>query len=170
MNRRSPMDELTPVPAKLAGAGVHFPPPFLFVGGLVVGWLLDRYWRALPLAAGGSATLDAVGLVVCVAGFALAAWGMLTFHGADTAIIPNRPASRLVASGPYRFTRNPMYIGLTIAYVGGAALVNSLWPLVLLPLVLVLLVLLVIRREEAYLADSFGAEYDAYRARVRRWI
>jgi protein-S-isoprenylcysteine O-methyltransferase Ste14 len=63
-----------------------------------------------------------------------------------------------------------MYTGLTAAYVGGALLVNSVWPLALLPFVLLLLWQLVIRREEAYLDDAFGEEYAAYKRRVRRWV
>jgi protein-S-isoprenylcysteine O-methyltransferase Ste14 len=95
---------------------------------------------------------------------------MLTFRRARTAILPTRPASQLVDGGPYRFTRNPMYTGLTTAYVGAAALLDSVWPLLLLPLVLAALVRLVVRREEAYLRGAFGAEYAAYQARVRRWL
>ena len=114
--------------------------------------------------------LERVGLAVMIAGLALVAWGMLTFRAAGTAIIPNHAASRLVDSGPYRFTRNPMYTGLTIAYLGGMLIVNTLWPLVLLPVVIVLLVRLVIQREESHLAESFGAEYADYRARVHRWL
>jgi protein-S-isoprenylcysteine O-methyltransferase Ste14 len=63
-----------------------------------------------------------------------------------------------------------MYTGMTVTYVGIAALMNSAWPLLALPIVLALLVRLVIRREEAYLLDAFGEEYAAYRTRVRRWL
>ncbi len=99
-----------------------------------------------------------------------AGWGMVTFHRAKTAINPHHSASRLVSDGPYRFTRNPMYTGLTIAYVGGAALLDSAWPIIVLPVVLVILVQTVVLREERYLADAFGAEYSGYVARVRRWL
>ncbi|HKC81691.1 MAG TPA: isoprenylcysteine carboxylmethyltransferase family protein [Gemmatimonadaceae bacterium] len=79
-------------------------------------------------------------------------------------------ASQLVTSGPYRFTRNPMYVGLTIAYIGGAAIINSAWPLILLPIVLVVLVRTVVSREEQYLSDAFGDQFTSYRSRVRRWL
>jgi protein-S-isoprenylcysteine O-methyltransferase Ste14 len=157
-------------PTPLANPGVRFPPPIIFVGGLLIGWMLHRYWRAIPLSRHGGAALEPIGLVLVLGGLALAAWGMLTFQRARTAIIPSRSASRLVGGGPYRFTRNPMYVGLTLAYVGVAALVSSAWPLILLPLVLVVLVRMVIGREEAYLRDAFGAEYAAYQSRVRRWL
>ena len=114
-------------------AGVHFPPPLLFVGGFGAGWLIDRFFLALPLRAGSSAAYHGVGLLLVVLGVGLAAWGMLTFRRVGTAIVPNRPASQIVASGPYRFTRNPMYTGLSLVYLGGVALANSAWPLLLFP-------------------------------------
>lgn len=153
----------------LRSPGVRFPPPLLFVAGIALGWLLDRSLRPLPLPldAAGRAWL---GLSLAAAGLALIAWGMLTFRAARTAIVPTRAASRLVEGGPYRYTRNPMYAGFTLLYAGAAALIDSAWPLLTLPIVLTLLVRLVIRREEAYLADAFGADYAAYRTQVRRWI
>ncbi|HEU5040160.1 MAG TPA: isoprenylcysteine carboxylmethyltransferase family protein, partial [Gemmatimonadales bacterium] len=77
---------------------------------------------------------------------------------------------RLVTDGPYRFTRNPMYLGFTLWYLAGTAWVNSLWLLVLLPVVLLVMQRGVITREEAYLERRFGREYTEYRARVRRWL
>ena len=155
--------------ATLSSPGVRFPPPLLFVGGLVAGWLLDRRVRPLPLVADG-ALLATLGTLVVAVGLALVAWGMVTFRAAHTAIMPMRGASRLVEHGPYGITRNPMYTGLTLAYLGITAILDSAWPLLVLPIVLGLLVRLVIRREEAYLQDAFGEQYAAYRARVRRWL
>ena len=155
--------------APLGSPGVRFPPPLLFIGGLVVSWLLDRQVHPLPL--GHERELAATfGMLLLAVGLALMAWGMITFRGARTAIVPMHGASRLVVHGPYRFTRNPMYTGFTFAYLGIALILNSAWPLLALPIVLALLVRMVIRREEAYLADAFGAEYSAYRQRVRRWL
>ena len=155
-----------------ASPGVRFPPPTLFVAGFVVAWLLERHVLRLRLAGGDAALrgLEMVGTLVAALGFALGAWGLLTFARSRTAIYPNRPASRIVTHGPYRFTRNPMYVGLTTAYAGIAVASNMGWPLLLLPIVLLGLVQLVIRREERYLASAFGEEYERYRARVRRWL
>jgi protein-S-isoprenylcysteine O-methyltransferase Ste14 len=155
----------------LSSPGVRFPPPIIFVAGLLVGWILNRYVRVIPLPSiGSSAVEQGIAMLLVFVGIILAGWGIVTFRRARTTLIPNQGASQLVSGGPYRFTRNPMYTGLTIQYLGIAALLDSAWPILLLPLVLVVLVQLVITREEAYLRDAFGAEYVAYKARVRRWL
>jgi len=154
----------------LSNAGVRFPPPFLFVIGLVAGWALDRYWRALPLSRFAGSSLKPFGWAALAVGLIVAGWGMATFRRAKTAINPHHSASQLVTHGPYRFTRNPMYTGLTLQYLGGSALINSAWPIILLPIVLLILIRTVILREENYLRDAFGAEYAAYVASVRRWL
>jgi protein-S-isoprenylcysteine O-methyltransferase Ste14 len=80
------------------------------------------------------------------------------------------PAATLVQHGPYRFSRNPMYVGLTLSYIGLALTLNTWWPLVLLPLVLLLLFRLVVQKEERHLSEKFGEAYEAYCRRVRRWV
>lgn len=157
-------------PAPLSNAGVRFPPPLIFVFGLFTGWMLDRYWHALPLSRFGGSALEPIGWILLALGVILAGWGMVTFRRARTAINPHRSASQLVTHGPYRFTRNPMYTGLTLEYLGGAVLFDSAWPIIVLPIVLVVLVRRVISREEAYLNQAFSADYAAYTARVRRWL
>ena len=154
----------------LRNPGVRFPPPLLYVAGLLAAWVLDRYVKALPFSHMRMPALVPAGWALSAAGVCLVGWGMVTFRRARTAIIPNQAASRIVSSGPYRFTRNPMYTGLAIAYCGVALLMNSVWPLILLPLVIALVVRLVIAREEAYLRHAFSADYGAYSARVRRWF
>jgi protein-S-isoprenylcysteine O-methyltransferase Ste14 len=105
-----------------------------------------------------------------LAGVMTAVWGMVTFARAHTAIIPHKPASSLVDTGPYRFTRNPMYTGMTLLYLGIAVHLNWGWAFLLLPAVLFLLHRFVISREERYLSEAFGSAYDEYRARVKRWV
>lgn len=153
-----------------ANAGVRVPPPFLFGGGFLAGWLLHRA-RPVPLLGASLAGIrPPLGWLLLLAGLTLMLSGLTTFLRAGTAVIPHHPASRLVTTGPYRFTRNPMYLGLTLAYLGGVVLIDSVWPLLLLPFVLLALSVAVIRREERYLAAAFGDAYAAYCRRVRRWL
>jgi protein-S-isoprenylcysteine O-methyltransferase Ste14 len=150
--------------------GVVFPPPLLYFLGFGFGWLLHRAWP-LHVVLGGPTPMTLTAGWVCVAlGLAFMLWGAATFFRHRTAILPMRPAARLVTVGPYRYSRNPMYVGLTAAYVGLILLANILWPFVLLPLVLLALTYAVIQREERYLSGAFDSEYRAYSARVRRWM
>jgi protein-S-isoprenylcysteine O-methyltransferase Ste14 len=146
--------------------GVVAPPPIIYAAGLLAGWALDRLrpWPFLP-----SAWARPLGLALFVAGL-VGAGGVWAFRRAGTSPNPWRRTERLVTDGPYRFTRNPMYLGFTLWYLAGTAWVNSLWPLALLPVVLLVMQRGVITREEAYLERRFGREYTEYRARVRRWL
>lgn len=154
----------------MRGARVFVPPPFLFAVGFLVALALHRWvWRwALP-ADWRPATTPA-GWLLIVGGLALTFWAMLTFVRARTTVLPFKAASTIVASGPYRFSRNPMYVGLALAYSGVSLLFLLVWPFVTLPIVLLALYLLVIRREEEYLTSAFGPAYTSYRDRVRRWM
>jgi protein-S-isoprenylcysteine O-methyltransferase Ste14 len=152
--------------------GVRFPPPTLFAAGFVLAWLLETRVARVRLV-GGTASplpLEVAGVLLGAAGLALVGWGLVTFRRARTGIYPTQSASRVVDAGPYRFTRNPMYVGMTLLYVGLALAANTAWPFVLLPAVLWALHALVIRREERYLRAAFGEAYDAYCRRVRRWL
>lgn len=147
-------------------AGVIAPPPLIYLLPLVAGLLLDR-WAPIGGVPSGPARL--VG-TLCLAGFAIAVFALVAFRRAGTRPEPWKPTTALVTAGPYRFTRNPMYLGFTLLYLGLALWFGGYWTLLLLPLVLLLMVRGVIQREEAYLSRLFGAEYDAYRQRVRRWM
>lgn len=150
--------------------GVVFPPPLLFVGGFGLGWLIQREFPQPQLSEEWLFYCEAIGTVCIGVGLTTMLWGILTFFLNHTAILPNRPASDLVNTGPYRFTRNPMYVGLTLAYGGGCFALATVWPFVFLPLVLWVLVRWVIRPEERYLASAFGDRYITYAEQVRRFI
>ena len=158
------------VGARLSSPGVFIPPPLFFVAGIGASWLLDKYVVALPIPRMITGFAPVFGALLLTIGLFVTGWGIVTFRRAGTAIIPHHSASRLVVSGPYRFTRNPMYTGLTIAYIGVGSLLASAWPLLLLPIVLFIVFRFVIQREERYLTDAFGAEYAEWCARVRRWL
>jgi protein-S-isoprenylcysteine O-methyltransferase Ste14 len=154
------------------GPGVQFPPPLIFATAFFAGWLFHRYvrdlWPSVPQRT--EWRLEILGWTLVIAGLSLAYWGIATFHRVRTPIYPNRDAKLLVIEGPYRFTRNPMYTGMIIAYIGGCAVVQSLWPLVTLPLAIVTLYRYVIRREERHLTEAFGDEYREYQSQVGRWL
>ena len=154
------------------GPGINVPPPTFYVLGLIISLLLERYAVDLlpesrPVV---QSTVEMTGVVLIVAGLALVVWGALTFRGKQTAIFPNRDASRVVTSGPYRWTRNPMYCGMALAYLGICLLFSLGWGFVVFPFVLLAITRLVIMREERYLTGAFGEDYNAYRRRVRRWL
>lgn len=151
-------------------ANVRFPPPLIYLGFLAVG-----IWagRALGLPGFGiePGLRNAIGWAVIVIGILVGpVGGAGLFHLQRTAIIPVKPATKLVTSGIYRWTRNPMYLGLALLYAGIAILFDSLLALVLLVAVIAIVQSYVISREEAYLERAFGDEYRAYKARVRRWV
>lgn len=129
--------------------------------------LIERAVPAGPLPGG---LRWAVGLPLVIIATLLAVWAARTMRRAGTNISPYEPATALVVDGPYCFTRNPLYLSLAILYVGTAALANTPWPLVLLPVVLVVIQRGVIDREERYLELKFGDAYRRYKEAVKRWI
>jgi protein-S-isoprenylcysteine O-methyltransferase Ste14 len=156
--------------AVLSHPNVRVPPPLIYVAGFFAGWLIDRRWPLPMMAPEHHDARMLLGAVFIVLFLALMASAFTTFRTARTAIIPISPASTIVTSGPYRVSRNPMYVGFAALYIGVALFFNSWWPLVLLPLVMLVIDRAVIAREERYLRSAFPAEYAAYCARVRRWI
>ena len=147
--------------------GIWLPPPLVYLLALLVGLLLDRRVH-VPFLPRGVARL--LGWPFVGGAMALATWFARTMRGADTTMHINKPVSRVVQDGPFRYSRNPGYLSLTMIYAGIAVLRNALWAVVLLPLVLHVIEREVIEREERYLERSFGEEYLAYKARVRRWV
>jgi protein-S-isoprenylcysteine O-methyltransferase Ste14 len=107
---------------------------------------------------------------VAVASAVLAKWGETVMRRAGTNIKPSQPTTAIVQTGPFRFSRNPLYISLTLFYLGVCLMFNALWPLLLLPPLLVVVQRGIIYREERYLEAKFGEEYRDYRRRVRRWL
>jgi protein-S-isoprenylcysteine O-methyltransferase Ste14 len=151
-------------------SGVKVFPPLLYLAGLLLGFLL-HWLRPLPLVPPGAAlALRVAGGLLIVAGLSLPIWATATFRGVGTTPNPAGPTTALAFKGPYRFTRNPMYLGLAVLTVGIASLANTLWPLLVLPFVLWAVRRSVIDREERYLEGKFGEAYLGYKGRVRRWV
>jgi protein-S-isoprenylcysteine O-methyltransferase Ste14 len=146
---------------------VRIIPPLVYVIGLVVG-LLVSVW--LPTKVVSDALAWSLGGFLFVCGAALAGSAVLRFLSEGTTVRPDRAPATFVIAGPYKITRNPMYVGLAIAYVGIAIADQSLWALILLPVVLAIINRAVIAREELFLSRRFGSDYLAYQKRVRRWL
>ena len=152
------------------GPGIRFPAPVIFAGVFLAGWGLHRIWH-LPIEAGGGGTILLVsGWLLIVSGLGLGAAGISTLVKARTTFLPDRESNSLVVAGPFAISRNPIYVGMMAIYVGAALVANMAWPILLLPLVWILMRVLIINREERYLAGKFGATYSEYHRRVRRWL
>lgn len=150
-------------------AGVKFAPPAAFLGTLVVGLALGKLLGSpdLPLAHSTERGLGSLATLLGV-GIMLSALGL--FRAAGTDPKPWKRSTALVTDGVYRWSRNPMYFGMALAYAGVAIWMGSLVALLLLiPLILVIQ-REVIEREESYLARKFGERYLSYKSAVRRWI
>jgi len=158
-----------PADEPLSNPGIHYPPPLIFVAGIVIGWLVDRL-RPLPITDGPSLLRFALALLCGIAWFLLFGAAWRAFRREHTTLIPNRPATALATTGIYSRTRNPMYLSLEVPYIAVTLVLDSWWPLLLLPAVLAIIDRVVILREERYLARAFPHLYDEYRRRVRRWL
>ncbi len=148
---------------------LRVPVPWVFVLTYLVGIALETI-RPTTMLRGIAPVSMIAGAVLFAFGAVIAGWGLVIFRKARTTTVPGRPSAQLVTWGPYRFTRNPMYVGLTLAYLGEAGLLKQIWPVVLLPLAIAYLNWTVIPVEEARLKEVFRDEYEKYRSRVRRWI
>ena len=144
-----------------------FPPPLWYVIGIAIGWLISAKF-GVPYVP--EIVRWPLGVACLLAGFALATPAVASFARAKTSVLPILPTTALVESGPYRFTRNPMYVGLAFAVVGISLVANWLWAIAVLPLVLLAVYFAAIKPEELFLEETFGADYSAYRSRVRRWL
>jgi protein-S-isoprenylcysteine O-methyltransferase Ste14 len=142
-------------------------PPFVYLAAIAlgVGIHLAAPVRLVPpgrgLLPGSLATAVAIALFVL---------SVRTFRAAGTPVPGNRPTTTIVRAGPYRFTRNPVYLSFSLLQLGLALLVNSAWLLVTLVPAVALVALVVVPREERYLAARFPLEYLAYKGSVRRWL
>ena len=142
-------------------------PPLLYSGTVVVSLLL--HWFK-PWYLTHSWPVRIVGIALIVGAAALGIWGEKALKRAGTNVNPMQPTLAIVSDGPYRFTRNPMYVGLILAYLGEAGLLRQIWPVILSPLVVVYVNWIVIPLEESKLREVFGEQYDLYRKKVRRWL
>ena len=148
--------------------GVIAFPPLLYAATLGVGLLLHYFVfprQIIPLL-----PARILGAVLMVAGAGIAKWGEATMRRRGTNVDPRQPSLAIVAEGPFRVTRNPLYLGLIAIYCGVALAVDATVPFVLLPVLLAVTHYGIIRREERYLERKFGRSYLVYKASVRRYL
>jgi len=134
------------------------------VAGLGLDWLVPL--RFLPVGLPASW----LGVIVFVLALALFAWAVVTITRAGSNVPGNRPTTTIVESGPYRFTRNPIYLGMFLGLIGLAIAFDNPWLLMMLAVFAPIIRYGVVAREEAYLERKFGDVYRGYRSRVRRWL
>lgn len=149
-------------------AKVTFPPPFIYVGTLLLGLLAD-WLLGLSLPLSQPVRFAALG-VLAVLGLVIGLPANARFTRAGTDVKPWKTTSAIVREGAFRFTRNPMYVGMALLYLGLALGLASAAALVLFPVLVLVIQTQVIAREERYLEGKFGDEYRSYKAAVRRWI
>ena len=142
-------------------------PPFVYLGSIALGLVLHLLWPARLVPPPVSTP---VGAIVTVLAIALFVSAVRTLRAAGTPIPGNRPTTAIVRTGPYRFSRNPIYLAFSLLQLGISIWVNSVWLLATLAGAAALILYVVIRREEQYLERRFGARYLDYKASVRRWL
>ena len=147
--------------------GVIAPPPLIYLGFLVLAFGLDSIW---PVAVIPDRVQYPAGLALVALGMVIATLAVRRFRGAGTDFRTDKPTTALVADGLFRFSRNPIYIALSLIYAGIGLAWDNLWVLGLLVPVLAVIRYGVISAEERYLEDKFGEEYRRYQASVRRWL
>ena len=155
-------------------AQVRFPPPLLFIGILLLAILID-WFALLPTRLQGLGIMTSirwpVGAALVLAGLGILAWAAGLFRRRGNNLPPWQPVAELVINGPYRWTRNPMYLGMALLYAGLAVAFDSLLAIILLAvLVLPIIQTQVIAKEERYLESKFGEPYLAYKKQVGRWL
>lgn len=148
-------------------AGVRFPPPFIYLAGLLAGLLLERF---APLHISLGPARWPLGTIFLIGWLALWIGALPMFRAARTPVSPREPVTALMTSGIYSRTRNPLYLGLTLFYLGVSAFMQSGWMLIFLIPVMLIIRYSVIVAEERYLERRFGKQYLGYKEKVRRWL
>ena len=148
-------------------AGMIAPPAFIYLIALAIGLLVHWFYPVqvlpTPFAIG-------IGLLLIAASGPIVISALRAFSRTKTSFLLRKPTSAIVTNGPYRFSRNPAYVSLTLFYGGIACLVNSLWVLLMVVPAVTVMHFGVIKREERYLEAKFGDEYREYKTTVRRWV
>lgn len=144
-------------------------PPLLFAGAIGFALAMGRL-RPLPWPGLDDLPARVIGYGIGLGGIALSAWALLTLARARTNILPHRAAGRLITDGPYRIWRHPIYMSESMMLLGAAQVSGNIWFAIAALLFTVLILGLAVLPEERHLEARFGAEFEAYRERTRRWF
>jgi protein-S-isoprenylcysteine O-methyltransferase Ste14 len=151
------------------GAKVRFPPPLVFLGAIIAGVIVQRMATPLSLQVAAGIRV-AAGVVILVCGTSLVISARIWFTRTGQSPIPWKPTPELILRGPYRFTRNPMYVGVTLFVVGLGLTLNDIWISLFAAPALLVVHFIAVLPEERYLAEKFGESYRNFHAQVRRYV
>jgi protein-S-isoprenylcysteine O-methyltransferase Ste14 len=151
-------------------SGVRIFPPGVYILGLVIGYLVQWAWPLHIVDASWVTPLRVLGAILILLWIGLTAWALSTFSRVGTPVNPRETVKTIARGGPYRYTRNPMYLSMALGLAGFSFIGNALWPLLALIPVIWVIQVMVIDREERYLERKFGEEYLDLKRSVRRWI
>jgi protein-S-isoprenylcysteine O-methyltransferase Ste14 len=147
--------------------GIKVPPPLYYLAGFLSAYAINIYY---PIPMFGHPLSVILALLFLLPSAVIGLCSLLEFRHAKTNLRPYKPSSFLVVIGPYRISRNPMYLSLTLLYIGLGLMLRIAWTFIFLPAVIFIMYVCVIRQEESYLESRFGEEYRSYKKRVRRWL
>jgi protein-S-isoprenylcysteine O-methyltransferase Ste14 len=160
---------MTPPGSPERGAAVRFPPPLIFLIGILAGVVVDDVVARAPVPVERIVSAAAGALIVLI-GAGIIASARVQFTRTGQSPIPWKPSPELILQGPYRFTRNPMYVGLTLIQIGLGVAFNNLWIALFALLGLATVHFVAVLPEERYLSGKFGDRYKSYLTQVRRYL
>jgi len=149
------------------GAAVKFPPPLIFLILLLAAYGVQHFW---PIGIGSSSGFKYIGVGIVMLGLGIVILVSRSFKRAETNIEPWKPTTKIISTGIYAYSRNPIYAGFCLVPIGMGVFLNSFWILISFIPSAVLVYTIVIRKEEAYLEKKFKEEYANYKSKVRRWL
>lgn len=149
------------------GAAVKFPPPLIFLVVMIISYGVHYFF---PVGLGGSSALKYIGILVIIFGISVVFLASRYFKHAETNIEPWKPTTKIISTGIYGYSRNPIYLAFCLVQIGVAVFLNSFWILISFILSASLVYQIVIKKEEWYLETKFGEDYIRYKNMVRRWL
>lgn len=144
-------------------------PPIITLAAVIIGWIAQKF-EYLDWIADISAVFWPIGLLMVIVALAIVAWAFFTFKGIHTTIMPNKAASHLATKGPFRFSRNPIYVADIIIISGIGLATGNPWMLITAAAAIFVIEEMAIKREEIHLKAKFGQDWNEYARKVRRWV